>query len=349
MMRRNPSSAFSVASMVAEPRRPWVKVSLPRRTPRETSSRMRRGSSGRRLRHHQPDGARAHVHHRDRPRRLRGRRRRRSRFRPHERPLARRHQAPTVRRRARAASDGSASSIFTSDVQHAPEQRRPAAARPTSRARVARRVHAHAERLPAQADREALAPPDDGSGPARPPAGGARPGRARRGGPRGAGPRTPVLPARRRAAMIAGHVGEHLDLQGREPPQAAVLDQVVGVLVVAHVRDVVADVVEEGGVLEERPRARRPGRWRRDVPSKSSSARLGHLPRVPGVDTRSARPGPPRCGGARRGRPPRAPPSAGGGACSRAGCLRAAPTRRARSPAPPAAAGSCPAPPPRPR
>ena len=46
MIRRKPSSAFSVASMVAEPRRPWVKVSLPRRTPRETSSRMRRGSPG---------------------------------------------------------------------------------------------------------------------------------------------------------------------------------------------------------------------------------------------------------------------------------------------------------------
>src|SRR6266850_4160241 len=46
MIRRNPSSAFNVASTVAAPRRPCVKVSLPRRTPREASSRIRIGPPG---------------------------------------------------------------------------------------------------------------------------------------------------------------------------------------------------------------------------------------------------------------------------------------------------------------
>src|SRR5262245_25904088 len=41
MMRRKPSRALSVTSMVAAPRRPFVKVSLPRRTPREASSSTR--------------------------------------------------------------------------------------------------------------------------------------------------------------------------------------------------------------------------------------------------------------------------------------------------------------------
>ena len=46
MRRRKPSSAFSVASMVAAPSRPCVKVSLPSSTPRVASSRMRMGWPG---------------------------------------------------------------------------------------------------------------------------------------------------------------------------------------------------------------------------------------------------------------------------------------------------------------
>ena len=42
------------------------------------------------------------------------------------------------------------------------------------------------------------------------------------------------------AAVVARDVGEHLDLEGREAAQVAVLDQVVRVLVVARVGDVVA-------------------------------------------------------------------------------------------------------------
>src|SRR5882724_2220169 len=41
MIRLNPSSALSVASIVAAPMRPCVKVSLPRSTPREASSTIR--------------------------------------------------------------------------------------------------------------------------------------------------------------------------------------------------------------------------------------------------------------------------------------------------------------------
>ena len=46
MIRRKPSRARSVASMVEAPRRPLVKASLPSSTAREASSRIRGGSPG---------------------------------------------------------------------------------------------------------------------------------------------------------------------------------------------------------------------------------------------------------------------------------------------------------------
>ncbi len=69
-------------------------------------------------------------------------------------------------------------------------------------------------------------------------------------GPRQSRERGVLLP--RAAAVVPGDVREHLHLQRREAAEVAVLDEVVGVLVVAPVRDVVPDPVEEGGVLEQR-------------------------------------------------------------------------------------------------
>ncbi len=60
----------------------------------------------------------------------------------------------------------------------------------------------------------------------------------------------------RRAAVVAGDVGDDLDLALVEGVEHGVGDQVVGVLVVPLVVDRVADVVEEGGVLQPLPLAR---------------------------------------------------------------------------------------------
>ncbi|HEY6211319.1 MAG TPA: hypothetical protein VIW45_03495 [Vicinamibacterales bacterium] len=59
-----------------------------------------------------------------------------------------------------------------------------------------------------------------------------------------------VAPLRRRLTMIAGDERHHLDLLWIEPPQIAVLDQIVRVAMMPLVADVDADVVEDGGVLE---------------------------------------------------------------------------------------------------
>ena len=54
----------------------------------------------------------------------------------------------------------------------------------------------------------------------------------------------------RRAPVVAGDVGDDLDLALVEGVEDGVGDQVVGMLVVAAVVDGVADVVEQGGVLQ---------------------------------------------------------------------------------------------------
>src|SRR5260370_11035805 len=59
-----------------------------------------------------------------------------------------------------------------------------------------------------------------------------------------------VLALRQRAAVVAGEVGDDLDLGRIEAGEAGVGDQVVGVLVVVAVVDRVADVVQQRGVLE---------------------------------------------------------------------------------------------------
>src|SRR5687768_7793176 len=53
-----------------------------------------------------------------------------------------------------------------------------------------------------------------------------------------------------RLPMISGNEGDHLDLLGIEPPQVAVLDQVVGMTMVAFVADVDPDIVEQRPELE---------------------------------------------------------------------------------------------------
>src|SRR5947208_273559 len=59
-----------------------------------------------------------------------------------------------------------------------------------------------------------------------------------------------VSPAGLGSAMIAGDERDGLDFVGLESSQIAILDQIIGMLVVSLVRDVHADVVEERGVLE---------------------------------------------------------------------------------------------------
>src|SRR5580698_7229358 len=59
-----------------------------------------------------------------------------------------------------------------------------------------------------------------------------------------------VPPLRCRPSMIPGNEGDCLDLVRLEAAQVAVLDEVVGVLVVLLVTDMDADVVQERGVLE---------------------------------------------------------------------------------------------------
>ena len=54
----------------------------------------------------------------------------------------------------------------------------------------------------------------------------------------------------RAAAVITRCQRDYLDLVRFEAPQVTVLDQVVGVLVVASEADVNADVVEQGGVFQ---------------------------------------------------------------------------------------------------
>ena len=53
------------------------------------------------------------------------------------------------------------------------------------------------------------------------------------------------------APVVARHRGKRRHLAGREAPQLSVPDQVGAVLVVVVACDVLADVVEQGGVLEQ--------------------------------------------------------------------------------------------------
>ena len=57
--------------------------------------------------------------------------------------------------------------------------------------------------------------------------------------------------------MSPGDLSDDLDLQRRETEQLAAADEVVGVPLMAIVLDGVADVVEDGGVLEQLACARR--------------------------------------------------------------------------------------------
>src|SRR2546430_1860688 len=59
-----------------------------------------------------------------------------------------------------------------------------------------------------------------------------------------------------RPAVVAGHVGDQLDLICRKSSQVAVLDQIVRVLVVLAGVDEGADVVEGRGVFQPFPLAR---------------------------------------------------------------------------------------------
>ena len=195
MIRRKPSSALSVASMVAAPSRPCVKVSLPSRTPREASSRMR--AALRRPRTRRPPGG-----WRSRPGRAR-------------RPaaatsgggaggvgfgaacggLARGHgvQARAARSAARSAS---ARRARARRARRTPGPRPGAGVRaadaPESPARSRLAPRARIRRTPAIArPRSGRAPPADGCGRARRPPAGARPASAPPAGPRAAGRRSP--------------------------------------------------------------------------------------------------------------------------------------------------------------
>ncbi len=55
---------------------------------------------------------------------------------------------------------------------------------------------------------------------------------------------------RGRLAMIARHQGNHFDLARIESPQISILDQVIGMAVMAVVADVHADIVEERSVFQ---------------------------------------------------------------------------------------------------
>ena len=58
-----------------------------------------------------------------------------------------------------------------------------------------------------------------------------------------------------RTAMISGDEGNCFDLIRLESPQVSILNQVIGVLVMPFVRDVHADVVQQGSILQPLPLA----------------------------------------------------------------------------------------------
>ena len=62
-----------------------------------------------------------------------------------------------------------------------------------------------------------------------------------------------VLLLRMRAAVIAGDVGDQLEIMGPDAGEPAVADEVVAVLVVVVVVDDIADILEPGGTFQERP------------------------------------------------------------------------------------------------
>jgi hypothetical protein len=59
-----------------------------------------------------------------------------------------------------------------------------------------------------------------------------------------------VRALRRAAAVVARDERDHLDLVGMKSAQVAVLNEVVGMLVMARVADVAADVVHQRGIFE---------------------------------------------------------------------------------------------------
>jgi hypothetical protein len=68
-----------------------------------------------------------------------------------------------------------------------------------------------------------------------------------------------VAAFRRRAPMVPSDKGDRIDFLGLKPAKVAVLDEVVGVLMMVLVTDMDADVVQQGGVLEPFPLAIREG------------------------------------------------------------------------------------------
>jgi hypothetical protein len=59
-----------------------------------------------------------------------------------------------------------------------------------------------------------------------------------------------MLELRDGAPMIAGDIRHHIDFLGGEAADIAVLDKIVGVLVVLSSVDQIADVMQQGGKLE---------------------------------------------------------------------------------------------------
>jgi hypothetical protein len=59
-----------------------------------------------------------------------------------------------------------------------------------------------------------------------------------------------VTDLRRRAAMVPGYERNCIDFLRFEPPQIPILDQVIGVFVMALVADVYADIVQQGRVFQ---------------------------------------------------------------------------------------------------
>ena len=57
------------------------------------------------------------------------------------------------------------------------------------------------------------------------------------------------------AAMVARHEAHDVDLLRLEAPEIAVLDQIEGMPMVALVADVLADIVQQRGILEPFPLA----------------------------------------------------------------------------------------------
>ena len=127
------------------------------------------------------------------------------------------------------------------------------------------------------------------------------------------------------APVPADERGEHEDLLGVEAAQLAVGDEVRGVTVVTVVRDVLADVVQQRGVLEQLPVVVVEAVELAGL-VEQLEAQLGDLAGVGLGPRRTGAPAPaPTRGGSRAGRRTSRPGR--GGRSRRGPCLRAAPTR----------------------